>query len=219
MAIQTKTTIKTDFETGDTMTQSGFTNLVDSFTGLGETTLQSMQGPLYTTELVSPVCSATNVNSTTINTSTLNATSVSAASANITSVIASSANIVNSDLTLARIATATCTNINIANRLTFTTLQASAAGTTQGSAASLTASVNFLSGITDGVNTAFVIQGGFPGRVQYAINKTAVSANIFPPTGGTIDNGSANAAKGIAANSKMAIFCESSAAFFTWQGV
>lgn len=46
MTIATKTTIKTYFETGDFPTQSNFTDLIDSFLGLGETASQTIKGPI-----------------------------------------------------------------------------------------------------------------------------------------------------------------------------
>lgn len=46
MTISTKTVVKTYFETGDFPTQSNFTDLIDSFLGLGETASQTIQGPI-----------------------------------------------------------------------------------------------------------------------------------------------------------------------------
>lgn len=46
MTIATKTTIKTYFETGDFPTQQNFTDLIDSFLGLGETASQTVGGPI-----------------------------------------------------------------------------------------------------------------------------------------------------------------------------
>lgn len=46
MTIATKTTIKTYFETGDFPTQQNFTDLIDSFLGLGETASQTINSPI-----------------------------------------------------------------------------------------------------------------------------------------------------------------------------
>lgn len=53
MTITTKTIIKTFFETGDKPTQSNFTDLIDSFAGLGESARQSFAGPMAFAALVS----------------------------------------------------------------------------------------------------------------------------------------------------------------------
>ena len=79
--------------------------------------------------------------------------------------------------------------------------QSYTAGTTQtqAGATQMEGAVNFVTTGTanDGVrlppDTAV-------GEVVYVVNSSAVSLNVYPNTGGKINNGSANAAKALAAN-------------------
>ena len=75
----------------------------------------------------------------------------------------------------------------------------SAAGSAQATAAVLTAVINRGKGVTDGEATGFAIPANRTGGVQYIINDVA-SANLWPPTGGTINGLAANAAFAMAAN-------------------
>lgn len=75
------------------------------------------------------------------------------------------------------------------------------AGTTQtqAGATALTGAVNFVTTGTaaDGV----MLPAERPvGDVVYIVNSSAASLNVYPATGGKINNGSANATKALAAN-------------------
>jgi hypothetical protein len=82
----------------------------------------------------------------------------------------------------------------------------SAAGTTQGAAAVLTNSINRLQGINDGAQTGFAIPANKVGLVQYIVNETATSANLWPPTGGTINNLGVNNVFALAGGTSYTIF-------------
>jgi len=63
----------------------------------------------------------------------------------------------------------------------------SAAGTTQGTAAVLTGYINRGQGVTDGATTGFAIPANQAGWIQYLNYENAVSANLWPPSGGKIN--------------------------------
>lgn len=88
-----------------------------------------------------------------------------------------------------------------------------ALGTTQAAAAPLTAVINRGQGVVDGQTTGFVLQANKAGFVQYLINETAVSANLWPPTGGKINNGAGNAVFVLAANTSYTIFHYAASAY------
>lgn len=89
----------------------------------------------------------------------------------------------------------------------------SALGTTQAAAAPLTATINRVQGVTDGQTTGVALLANNVGRVQYLINETAVSGNLWPPTGGKINNAAANAVFVLAANTSYTIFHYAASAY------
>lgn len=89
----------------------------------------------------------------------------------------------------------------------------SALGTTQAAGAPLTAVINRGQGVTDGQTTGFVLQANKTGLVQYLINETAVSGNLWPPIGGKINNGAANGVFVLAANTSYTIFHYAASAY------
>lgn len=80
----------------------------------------------------------------------------------------------------------------------------SAAGTTQGAAAILTNAINRGKGIVDGSTTGFAPLANRAGLVQYLFNEGA-SANLWPPTGGTINGLAADAVFPLAASAMVTI--------------
>ena len=79
--------------------------------------------------------------------------------------------------------------------------EAATAGTTQTQAGAtvLNSAINYVTTGTaaDGV----MLPAGYGlGDVVYIVNSSAASLNVYPATGGKINNGSANAAKALAAN-------------------
>lgn len=68
----------------------------------------------------------------------------------------------------------------------------SATGTTQAAAAPLNAIITRGQGVTDGSTTGFAIPANRTGWIQYFNYESAVSGNLWPPTGGQINNLNAN---------------------------
>lgn len=89
----------------------------------------------------------------------------------------------------------------------------SAAGTVQASAASLTSPFNRLQGINNGAATGFIIPSSQSGSVRYAYNETAVSGNLYPQTGGSINGLSTNTPFPLAATTVYTIVAITSS---TW---
>lgn len=81
----------------------------------------------------------------------------------------------------------------------------SAAGTTQGAASLCSAAYCRLQGVTDGSATGFALQANRGGTTQFIRNETAVSANLWPPTGGQINALGANTAFALAANTPYTV--------------
>jgi hypothetical protein len=78
--------------------------------------------------------------------------------------------------------------------VSFNAATAAAAGSTQATATPLTASVNHVTGAdgTKGVRLPAIAQ---PGQIVAVYNATSAQAlKVYPPTGGTINGGAANAA-------------------------
>lgn len=178
-----KSTLATFFATGDVPTGTDYANLINSQVNLVETAGQAMAGPLTTTELDTALVSATNINAT---------VNVSAAAISVAGeVSAAGVNVLNS---------VRC------SALRFTAANAigivSATGTAQATAAALTYTVNRLQGVTDGQATGFVLlpPSTYIGTEVWAINETAVSANLWPSVGCGINGKSANTVFALAAN-------------------
>ncbi len=72
-------------------------------------------------------------------------------------------------------------------------------GGAQTNAVPLTSTINVLTTVA-AAGDSVILVGTVIGYSQKVINRTATSANVFPPTGGTIQGGSANAASALAAN-------------------
>lgn len=76
-----------------------------------------------------------------------------------------------------------------------------AAGADQATATEVTGGINVVATATattaDGVRLP---ADAAQGTMMYIVNNTAVALDVFPPTGGAINGGTANAAKALAAN-------------------
>lgn len=181
-----KATLQALFETGDVPTGTNYSDMIDSSVNLAETSAQTMIGALITTEVITPRVSATNVNVT----GTFSATSVTT----------------NSLITADVSATGTvyASAVRSQNGVIAGTGIVSAAGTTQGAAAVLANIVNRGKGIADGTTTGFTPLANRTGLVQYLFNE-GVSANLWPPTGGTINGLAVNAALSLAASAMVTI--------------
>lgn len=200
MTTLNKATLKTFFETNDVPTGSDYGNLIDSSVNLAETAIQVMSGPLNITEVVTPrISAATGTYSTGVQTVVVSAASTYSdnlqialaanfacdVSANASTVYASAVRSVNGVLAGAGIV--------------------SAAGITQGAAASLINVINRGKGVVDGTTTGYTPLANRAGLVQYLLNE-GVSANLWPPTGGFINGLAVNIPFPLVASAAYTIF-------------
>lgn len=197
MTTYNKSTLKTFFQTSDIPDGSDYANFIDSYVNIVDTAAQTMAGSLYTTELDTAVVSAGSVNITgALTGTTASLTAVSATSLNLSgNVSAVAGSVYTSAVRIQSVAII------------------SAAGTAQATGAVLTATINRLQGITDGQTTGFVIPANQTGLVQYIVNETAVSGNLWPPTGGQINGKTANTVFALAANTSYVIFHTAASAY------
>lgn len=94
-----------------------------------------------------------------------------------------------------------------------------AVGTTQGGTSPRIYASDFAILTTAASQTAATLDSGFPvGEDATVYNNTATAAVLFPPTGCTIDNGSANASVAIAQNRGRVVRRVSPTAFLTFYG-
>lgn len=193
MTQRTKSVLTLLFEQGDVPTGTNYADLIDSYVNQSETAVQNMAGPLAPTELITARVSATNVNVT----------------GTLTIAGQFSANNLNANtLTINTDISAGATVYSSAERTGYviqSTGTVSAAGTTQGAAASLTNVINRGKGIADGVTTGFTPLANRAGMVQYLLNEGA-SANLWPPTGGFINGLAVNVHFPLAASAAYTIF-------------
>lgn len=209
MTTYNKTTLKTFFENGDIPTGTNYADFIDSYVNLVDTSAQDMAGPLSTTELVTPKVSATNMNIT----GTMSANSISI-TGSLTTVDATFTGrpALNNGIVVSGDVSASnniyCSAIRIQSVAII-----SALGTAQAAGAALTATICRLQGISDGQTTGFVLQANKTGLIQYLVNETATSANLWPPTGGKINNLSTNAAFAIAGGSSYTVFHTQASAY------
>jgi len=229
MTTQDKQTLITFFQTGDIPTGTNYANLIESQVNVAETSAQTMLGSLITTELVTPRVSASNINVTGV----MSASTLSVATANITTVVVSSVSVTGSVSAAAGGFVQLSTNqlqvvgggvlgmgggdIQSADSIECSAFAqssgtVSAAGTTQGAAAPLLYSVNICDGVVDGSATGFRLTGNNLGRSMFLYNDS-VSANLWPPTGGTINALSVNANFPLAASTLYTIIPISTSAY------
>lgn len=198
-----KNTLVALFETGDVPSGSDYADLINSNLNLFETAVQTGLGPYNPTELITARVSAGNGNFTgtlavagaltagsfapsTISVSTM----LSARNANVSALVVDNANI--------RGTTSAATVF--VNLLQQQTVNISAAGTTQGTAATVSATICRLRGAADGTATGYILMANRQGWVQQVFNENTVSANLYPCTGGQINALASNAAFGMAAS-------------------
>lgn len=91
-----------------------------------------------------------------------------------------------------------------------------AVGTAQSGAASLPGAFNV---VTTAVGqTAVVLPASYPAYTPLIVRVTSATAGlVFPPTGGTINGGSANASLSVAQNKPCVLMCADDG--LTWVGV
>lgn len=244
MTILVRTSVKTYFTTGSRPTQSQFGDFIDSALFLAETTSQTIVGSIIvsgttyaaggfqsTTGSFSGLVSAGSLNvQGAISAGSMNLTgNISAASINTTGdilaatgrITASAATVSNQinagNIQVTGIVSADavhCSAVRSDNGVRFTNNIVSAAGTTQGTAALLTAPVCRVQGVTDGAATGVLLAANRGGVPSYVINQTALSANLWPPVGGTINALGANAAFGMLANTLYTVIPIAASAYY-----
>lgn len=197
-------TLKTFFQTNDVPTGNDYANFIDSCINAVDTAVQTIAGTLNPAELVTPRVSATNG----IFTGGLRVDGITSAN-NITIFGTFSANLVNAgSLITASAATifgSVSANVFYSDSGYFGKVGiVSAAGTAQGTAAVLTNVTNRGKGVVDGTTTGFTPMANRAGLIQYLFNE-GVSANLWPPVGGTINGLAVNAAFPIAASAMITI--------------
>lgn len=224
MTILSRAQLQSVFQQGDVPTGTDYSNLIDSCLNLADTGTQTIAGSINPTELVTSRVSAGNANvigilsagtvvadnvsfgsAASLNIGTLTATSLSAATiaGNILSIATTiSAATLNATTVSADAIYASA--MRGANGFYGSVGIVSAAGTTQGAAALLTNVINRGAGVADGTTTGFAIPANRTGLTQYITNGAA-SANLWPPTGGTINALGANAAFAMAASTLYTI--------------
>lgn len=224
MSIQSRTALKAVFEQGDIPQGNDYSNLIDSCANLADTGEQSFQSNIYTPKLITGIVSAASVRGTNIVAATVSSTALSViGSAVVGSLFATTADISvlsasNVSANSAVLVSVSTSSINTATmqtfRLSFVPTIVSATGVTQGTAAALTIGFSRLQGVTDGSATGFGLPDNPSGHVFYLANETSVSANLWPPTGGTINALGANAAFPLAAKTSYVAINTTSAGYF-----
>lgn len=198
MTNYSKSTLKTFFEQGDVPSGTNYADLIDSQINIVETGLQSMAGPLATTELITPLVSATTISTP---------SNFAVGSLGVTRDVSAGGSVFASAAQFTADVSAGGTVYASAARIGFTfnpVSIVSAAGTTQGTGTALATQICRLAGVTDGSATGFTLLANRAGWTQdvYGVN---ASANLWPPTGGTINALGANAAFALATNTQYRI--------------
>lgn len=218
MTTYSKATLATYFQQGDVPTGTDYANLIDSQVNIVETSAQVMGGPLVPTELITARVSAGNG----VFTGTLRVDGITSANdLFVGGTFAASGGITTSNVTAT---TLTAASANVTNLLTINTLATtvsagtvyttngviqstgivSAAGTAQATAAPLINILNRGRGVADGVTTGFTPLANRTGLTQYLLNE-GPSANLWPPTGGTINGLAVNVPFPLAASAMVTI--------------
>lgn len=223
MTTYNKNTLKTFFETNDVPQGSDYANLIDSQINIVETASQAMAGALQTPELAAARVSAGNGNFTGTMTiagqasakANFKAKSITVSALAVTSNVSANKGYFNSDVSVSGNATVTgnvntatvsATNFYMQAGTFSATVNIAASGTTLGGANLLTTSrITILTAATDGTATGVGLLSNKAGLVQYIYNDTAVSANLWPCTGGQINNLASGAAFGMTAKTPYTI--------------
>lgn len=178
-----KVTLVSIFGQGDIPQGTDFANLINSQVNIAETALQSMAGPLQSTEFDAPLVSAAAVNVT----ATLNAVNMNVSNVSATGIYSGKLNVTCDVSANGNTVYCSATNYGVPVII-------SALGTTQATAAQLTTTMTRGQGVADGTTTGFSLLANKTGWVQYFKYEGTVSANLWPPTGGAINNLGSNAA-------------------------
>lgn len=208
MTAKTPDQLLTSFETGDVPQQGDYQNIFESFINVVQTTEQSISSDLTVSNLNAQTVSAaialisTNLTVTSANISTLNVTTLSgttftpanvsaqnifAGTGDFTSV--SCQTIVASAGTYRSVSAQTMVTsaltVNVLGRLADTSVRA--VGTTQGGAKALIAELNRVVSGSAADNNG-VILSSTVGREQVVFNDTNINVNVYPRSGGMIND-------------------------------
>lgn len=235
MTQYSKTTLKTFFETGDIPAGGDYANLIDSYLNQVETADQSMAGNIIVPELIASRVSAGNINvtgtfsaanfgsmaaSSITLTGNLSAAGVYGATGSFTGAVSANsiqASAANFDGKVSAASLNVATDVSaVAGTVYASAMRStngyfggvgivSAAGTAQATAAILANVINRGQGVADGATTGFAIPANRTGLVQYLTVETNVSANLWPPTGGTINGKAANTVFALAGQTSYVI--------------
>lgn len=200
MTTYNRATLKTFFVQNAIPQGTDYANFIDSYVNIVDTILQSMAGPLQTTELDASRVSAGNGNFT----GTLTVVGQFSAKGNFTTSAASVTTLTISGVTSANTLNVTgqtsAGDVNVAGELIRGVVTYSAAGTAQATATVVSAGNAILTGATDGQATGYRLMANKTGLTQDIYNQNTVSANLWPCTGGQINVLASNAAFGMAAS-------------------
>lgn len=184
-----KSTLKTFFEQNDVPQGTDYANLIDSYVNQVETALQSMAGPLQTTELDTARVSAGNGNFTgTLTVAGQFSAKANFAASNLTAV------------TLLVTGQTSAGSLNVGGEFIRPVTNYVATGTAQASATVISAGNATLTGASDGQATGYRLMANKTGLLQSIYNQNTVSANLWPCVGGQINVLASNAAFGMAAS-------------------
>ena len=98
---------------------------------------------------------------------------------------------------------ASLNNLTLAGSQTTSSGNASAAGTTQGTATALTKTVNFITTVTSGSAEGVALPGAAAGLNITIVNTTSTNLNVYPASGDTVNDLGTNNPYVIAAKSSM----------------
>lgn len=185
-----KATLITFFEQNDVPQGTDYANLINSQINIVETALQSMAGPLQTTELATARVSAGNGNFT----GTLSVTGATT----ITGKTSAKSGFVLVGQTSAG-------DVNIAGEFIRGVVTYAAAGTAQATGTVVSAGIAILNGASDGQTTGYRLMANKTGLMQFLYNQNTVSANLWPCTGGQINVLASNAVFGMAASTMYTV--------------
>lgn len=222
MTSRTPTYLKGLFENGDPLTQSSFEDVFDSYVNLSVSGKQTIVSDLQTSgEIICARVSAASYFTSTVSADTVFAnTSINSPIGNLVSVSASTIAATTGNITSLNSTNVSASTVNVTTRFTGSVdSSVKATGTTRASAKAISSATSLLVTVSAGTEDSVVIGGGYPGFTQYIINSTTNTAQVFPPSGGSFDGGTPDAAKLLNPNGRMIISHITSAIFYTLRGV
>lgn len=214
-----RVTLRAQFQNGDTPQGSDYANMIDSAANLAETSAQTFLGPVTfnagfgTTTLSGTTIVGDNVRASAVSAVSLHGTLNGTLNGTVSGTVNPTGGTATGLMTFAA-------GLAISGLLTQQTpVSVACISTAQASARLLdNANIFVLSTVATASNDSVRLPGGYPGTLQMIINNTTASAKLFPPTGGTIDGGSTNAARDLFPSSRVLVFHVASGTFFTLRG-